>query len=185
MAASPYSDGYLAAISQLRGASSALWIGPPRVGLGGYAPLPTARDGTDPQGSRDHPTGKCTGIVNGRQSMRRPQGPPSEGVESCRTLLDARRGPAADTWSARGDRRMGSGESRRAPLADRPLAECIGRCSPGAPGFNTVFSVRDLRGVESAEPYAACFLLSIVAQPKAVLIWLIPDGVRTGEASVV
>ena len=106
----------------VRGASSALWVSPPRVGLGGYAPLPTARDGTDPQGSRDHPTGKCTGIVNGRQSMRRPQGPPSEGVESCRTLLDARRGPADESWPARGDQRVGSGESRRAPLADLPLA---------------------------------------------------------------
>ena len=89
MAASPYSDGYLAAISQLRGASSALWIGPPRVGLGGYAPLPTARDGTDPQGSRDHPTGRWAGIIIGQHSMRRPGGPASEALESPRTLLDA------------------------------------------------------------------------------------------------
>ena len=144
IAASPLRDGYLADISQLRGASSALWVSPPRVGLGGYAPLPTARDGTDPQGSRDHPTGKCTGIVIGRPSMRRPHLPPSEAVERCRTLLDARRGPAADTWPARGDQRVGSGESRRAPLADLPLAGCIGRCSPDAPGFNTVLSVWDL-----------------------------------------
>ena len=79
---------------------------------------------------------------------------------------------------------MASGEIRRAPFSHLPLAEWIARCSPGARGYNTVLTFGGLRGVVSAEPYGACFLLSVCSSEGSFGL-AIPDGEGTGEASVV
>ena len=113
----------------VRGASGALRVGPPRVGLGGYAPLPTTRDSIDSQGTRDHPTGKWAGIADGRLSMRRPLPRESEAPEGSRTSLDAARGPPDDTWPAErlGETPQGSVPTRE--FTQVLSAGCIDRCS--------------------------------------------------------
>ena len=58
MAGYPYRSGIIAVISQVLGAWDALRLGRFRVGLGGYAPLPTIRNRTGSQGIPDPLTGK-------------------------------------------------------------------------------------------------------------------------------